>query len=99
MAKTLNPLTETPIKKAEVTKPFMFAFMQSHKATKEDLDWFINVCENNKRIYKNKFTGADYEDIDIPKVRAAFVERFYPNLSVKKKKKKSFVEELKLINK
>ena len=38
--KTLNPLTDTPTSKTDVTKPFMLAYMKSEKATAEDREWF-----------------------------------------------------------
>ena len=97
MAKTtLNPLTDTPTKKTEVTKDFMLAYMKSDKASKEDKEWFKGIVSQpeNKTVKMNPFTNENYEDIDIAKVRKAFIERFYPNLSVKKKGKKSFIDEI-----
>ena len=32
---TLNPLTDTPTNKTQITKPFMKAYMKSEKATAE----------------------------------------------------------------
>lgn len=91
---TLNPLTDTPKTKTEVTKPFMIAYMTSEKATAEDREWFKTIVSNpdNQKLYRNRLTNKDYLDIDIPKVRLAFCERFYPNLVAKKKGKKSFID-------
>ena len=91
---TLNPLTDTPKSKTEVTKPFMLAYMKSEKATAEDREWFKKIVSNpeNQKMYRNRLTNEDYLDIDIPKVRLAFCERFYPNLVEKKKGKKSFID-------
>lgn len=94
--KTLNPLTDTPTTKTEVTKPFMLAYMKSEKATDEDRAWFKKIVSNpdyqEEKI--NKFGGKPYTDIKIPEVRQLFCERFYPNLSVKKKKTKSFIDSI-----
>lgn len=93
---TLNPLTDTPTSKTQITKPFMLAYMKSEKATPEDRAWFkaIVADPDYRREQINQLTGKPYIDIDIPKVRKAFVERFYPNLAVKKKGKKTFIEEI-----
>ena len=92
--KTLNPLTDTPANKVEVTKPFMLAFMKSEKATAEDKKWFKAIVSNpeNQKEYINRLTNEPYIDIDIPKVRRAFCERFYPQLVSKKNKNKSFID-------
>jgi len=73
----------------------MLAYMKSEKATKEDRDWFKQVVSNpdNIREYKNQLNGEIYPDIDIPKVRKAFCQRFFPNL-LEKKKTKSFIDEI-----
>ena len=94
--KTLNPLTDTPANKVDVTKPFMLAFMQSDKATDEDRKWFKKVVSNkdNQKEYINRLTNEPYIDIDIPKVRKLFCERFYPQLASKKNKNKSFIESI-----
>ena len=94
--KTLNPLTDTPTAKTDITKPFMLAYMKCEKATAEDKAWFKSVVSNpeNQKEYKNQLNGEIYTDIDIPKVRLAFCERFYPNLVAKKKSKKSFIDSI-----
>ena len=94
--KTLNPLTDTPTTKTDITKPFMLAYMRSEKATDEDRAWFKGIVGNseNHKVYTNKLNGEKYTDIDIPKVRKMFCERFYPNLTVTKKKNKTFIESI-----
>ena len=91
---TLNPLTDTPKNKTEITKPFMLAYMKSSRASREDIEWFKDIVRNpeNIKTYYNRFTQENYQDIDIPKVREKFCERFYPNLIEKKKKNKTFIE-------
>ena len=93
---TLNPLTDTPTTKTEVTKPFMLAFLKSEKATEEDRAWFKKIVSNpeNQKETMNHLTGLPYMDIDIPKVRLAFCERFFPQLVAKKKKNKSFIDSI-----
>lgn len=93
---TLNPLTDTPKNKTEVTKPFMLAFMKSEKATSEDREWFKKIVSNpeNQKEQINRLSGEPYMDIDIPKVRLAFCERFFPQLAVKKKVKKTFIDSI-----
>lgn len=94
--KTLNPLTDTPASKTDITKPFMLAFMKSEKATKEDKEWFKKIVSNseNQKEYINRLTNQPYMDIDIPKVRKEFCERFYPQLVAKKNKNKSFIDSI-----
>ena len=50
--KTLNPLTETPSNKVEVTKPFMLAYMRQ-VANAEDKAWFKKIVANpdNQKEY------------------------------------------------
>ena len=94
--KTLNPLTDTPTSKTDVTKPFMLAYMKSEKATAEDREWFKKIVSDPKYQEEkvNKFGGGTYIDIKIPEVRQLFCERFYPHLSVKKKKTKTFIDSI-----
>lgn len=99
--KTLNPLTDTPTNKVEITKPFMIAYMESEKATQEDLEWFTSIIQNpdNRKEYTNRLTNEKYVDIDIPKVRELFCKRFYPELNAKKKTTLSFTDRILAIKK
>ncbi len=92
---TLNPLTDTPTNKTQITKPFMLAFMKSEKATDEDRRWFKALVTNpdNQKEQVNQLNGETYMDIDIPVVRKAFVDRFFPQLNAKKQSK-SFIDEI-----
>jgi len=94
--RTLNPLTDTPTSKTDITKPFMLAFMRSEKASAEDREWFKRIVSNpeNQKEYTNRLNGEKYTDIDIPKVRKLFCERFYPQLAAKKKTNKSFIDSI-----
>ena len=93
--KTLNPLTEKPSNKTEVTKPFMLAYMRQ-VASEEDKAWFKNIVGNpdNHKEYTNKLNGEKYMDIDIPKVRKEFINRFFPQLNAKKEKNKTFIDSI-----
>lgn len=93
---TLNPLTDTPKSKTDITKPFMLAFMKSEKATEEDKKWFKTIVSNpeNHKEYVNRLNGEVYTDIDIPKVRLEFCKRFFPQLAAKKKANKSFIDSI-----
>ena len=92
---TLNPLTDKPTNKTQITKPFMLAYMKSEKATAEDRAWFKKIVSDpaNQKEQINQLTGEPYIDIDIPVVCKAFVDRFYPNLNAKKGKK-SFIDDI-----
>lgn len=92
---TLNPLTDTPTNKTQVTKPFMLAYIKSEKATDEDRKWFKAVVTNpaNQEEKKNQLDGSLYMDIKIPVVRKEFIDRFFPQLNTKKKAM-SFIDEI-----
>ena len=89
---TLNPLTDTPTSKTQITKPFMLAYIKSEKATEEDRKWFKELCIKNQQEKLNQLTNETYMDINIPVVRKAFCDRFYPNLNGKKEKATFFDE-------
>ena len=93
--KTLNPLTDTPTNKIDITKPFMLAYMKS-VATEEDKKWFKKLVADpkNQKEYENQLNGTKYTDIDIPKVRKEFIDRFYPQLNPKKEPSKSFIDSI-----
>lgn len=87
---TLNPLTDTPTNKTQVTKPFMLAYIKSEKATDADRKWFKELCIKHQKEKINPLNNEKYMDIDIPEVRKAFCDRFYPNLNSKKTKESFF---------
>ena len=92
---TLNPLTDIPTSKTQVTKPFMLAYIKSEKATDEDRAWFKALVADpkNQKEQVNQLTGETYLDIDIPVIRKAFIDHFFPQLNAKKGKK-SFIDEI-----
>lgn len=89
---TLNPLTDTPTNKTQITKPFMLAYIKCEKATDEDRKWFKELCVKHQKMKVNPLDNSEYMDIDIPEVRKAFCDRFYPNLNGKKEKLSFFDE-------
>jgi len=93
--KTLNPLTDTPMNKVEVTKPFMLAYMRE-KSTDEDKAWFKKIVSDKKyqKEYVNRLNGQPYIDIDIPEVRKEFIKRFFPQLNARKEKNKTFIDSI-----
>ena len=93
--KTLNPLTDKPENKVDVTKSFMVAYMES-VASEEDVNWFIDVIQKseNRKMYTNRLNGEKYEDIDIPKVRELFCKKFFPYLNAKKKTSLTFTDRI-----
>lgn len=99
--KTLNPLTDTPTTKTEITKPFMYAYMASSKASLEDVEWFSELCDDPeyRKEYKDQLHGTTYEDINVPMVREQFCLRFYPHLYQKKKSDapKTFADKIKAL--
>ncbi len=94
--KTLNPLTDKPTSKTDVTKPFMLAYMKSGLASQEDIAWFKKIVANpeNHKEYISSLDGKAYTDIDIPKVRKQFCARFFPHLNEKKKANMSFIDSI-----
>lgn len=92
--KTLNPLTDKPEVKTDITKKFMLAYMKSEKATPADIEWFKGVISNpaNQKEYINHLNNQPYTDIDVPKVRKEFGLRFYPYLYEEKKGTKTFID-------
>ena len=94
MAKaTLNPLTEAPTNKTQITKAFMIAYITSGKATPEQIKEFKKVVKDNQKEFTSKLTNKTYEDIDIKAVREKFCDMFFPQLNIKKVKKgKSFTD-------
>ena len=88
-------MTDTPSNKVEVTKPFMLAYMRQ-VANEEDKTWFKKIVSNpdNQKEYTNQLNGTPYMDIDIPKVRKAFIDRFFPQLNAKKDKNKTFIDSI-----
>lgn len=96
MAKNkLDPRTDKPKNKIEITKDFMADYMRL-VASPEDIVWFKELVskEENQKEYKNSLNGTTYKDIDIQKVRFEFANRFFPYLNKKKKEKLTFIDSI-----
>lgn len=93
--KKLDPRTDKPMNKIEITKDFMYDYMKT-VATPEDKEWFKSIVSNKEyqKEYKNSLNGTTYTDIDIAKVRELFVDRFYSYIRKPKKKKVTFIESI-----
>lgn len=93
--KKLDPRTDKPMNKIEITKDFMYDYMKT-VATPEDKEWFKSIVSNKEyqKEYKNSLNGTTYIDIDIAKVRELFVERFFSYIKKKKKEKISFIDSI-----
>lgn len=85
--KMLDPMTQTPESKTQITKAFMEAYIDK-RGTYEDAVWFCELIEKNPATKTNYITKKEYEDIDIPVVRKEFCKRFFPDLEGGKGKKK-----------
>ena len=93
--KKLDPRTDKPMNKIEITKEFMYDYMKT-VATPEDKEWFKSIVSDEKyhKEYKNSLNGTTYTDIDIAKVRELCVERFFSYIKKKKKEKISFIDSI-----
>lgn len=92
----LNP----PTKKTELTKDNMLKFIKEN-GSDEDKKWFVELMKEHKQKKKNNLTGEIVDGYDLPKIREAFAQKFFPSVSSKAKsegkkssKKLSFEEEL-----
>lgn len=80
-AKTLNPLTDEPTKKTELTKDFMLTYIKV-KGTEEDKKWFKEeVKKYTVEKYINLKEGKKVKGLDLKPLRNEFADRFFPNLN------------------
>ena len=89
--KELNPLTDKPANKLEVTKAFMLGFMQQR--SDEEKKWFAGVVQEN--IVEKTAPNSDkkVKTYDLAKVREEFCKKYFINLI----KKSNAEEELEAI--
>lgn len=77
---TLNPLTDIPRRKTELTKDFMLAYIKA-KGTEEDKIWFKEKVKQYTVEKDNKLRGEKkIKGLEITALRDEFAERFFPNL-------------------
>lgn len=80
---TLNPLTENPTKKTQLTKDFMLAYIKA-KGTEKDKHWFKELVKECTIEKENKLKGKNIvKGLDMKTMRNEFAERFFPNLLIK----------------
>ena len=77
----LNP----PTKKTELTKDNMLKFIKEYGST-EDKKWFVDLMTTSKVKKTNNLTGEVVDGYDLPKIREAFAQKFFPTISSKAKK-------------
>ena len=90
----------TPTKKTELTKDNMLKFIKTY-GSPEEKQWFVDLMKGNTITKTNNLTGKDVTGYDLPKIREAFAQKFFPEISAKNKsaskkssKKLSFEDEL-----
>jgi hypothetical protein len=79
----LNPLTDTPKNKLDITKTFMKTYLEN-KGSVEDKKWFASIVRENiveKSAPSNPSVKVRTYDLAI--VRDAFVDRFFPQMKKK----------------
>ena len=84
MAKKYNLALNPPKKKTELTKDSMLAFMKDKSA--DDKKWFVDLMNANKIKVKNNLTDEVVEGYDLPKIREAFAQKYFPAISSKAKR-------------
>lgn len=77
--KELDPLTEKPENKSDLTKTYMLGYIKAH-GTDEDKAWFKELVRNNKVMKKSALDGKEYPQLDLAPTRQAFCERFFENI-------------------
>lgn len=92
--KVINPLTQEPQTKSDITKGFMLAYMKSGKPSKEQIEKFKEIVKSNQKDYTTP-KGEKYKDIDVPKVREEFCKLFFAHLV---EPRKTFTDEILKIN-
>jgi transposase-like protein len=90
---TLNPLTDTPANKTQITKDFMLAYVRA-KGTQKDKAWFKELAHNCVIEKVNKLNNKKGQGFDMKKMRDEFVLRFFPNLAANSSTVDAFLSEV-----
>lgn len=96
MAKKWNYHLNPPKKKSDLNKDSMLDYVAKYKP--EDLEWFLDILENNREVKENNLTKTEVNGFNIPAIRKAFGKKYFPDLFESKKKKtetESFEERIK----
>ncbi len=89
----LNPLTDIPTKKIQVSKQFMLGYIKAH-GTDEDKEWFKKLVRDNKVMKVSSLDHKEHKTLDIAPVREAFCERFFENVGKKPTKADDWFDEV-----
>lgn len=94
MAKIKRDLNkDKPTSKSQLTKENMLEFMRDKP--KKDREWFVKLMKSNTKKKKNNLSGKTIEGYDLPTIRTAFAEKYFPELNEKKSSnRKSFEDAL-----
>lgn len=85
MPKKWNYHLNPPQKKSDLNKESMLDYVAKYKP--EDLEWFLDVLENNREKKENNLTKKEIDGFNNPAIRKAFGKRYFPALYESKKKK------------
>ena len=94
MAKKRNYALNPPANLTELNKESMLDYVIG-KNSDEELSWFINLLDSNREKKEYKFDtkngkhkkGDELEGYNLPPIRKAFANRYFPKLLEKKEKK------------
>lgn len=75
----------TPKNLTGITKDFMVEFIKTKD--REDIEWFKKTCNDLVEEQTNNLTKEKVMGVNIKKLRKAFAERYFPELTKTKKKK------------
>ena len=84
MAKKYNLALNPPKKKTELTKDSMLAFMKDKTA--EEKKWFVDLMNANKIKVMNNLKKEVVDGYDLPNIREAFAQKYFPEISSKYKR-------------
>ena len=89
---TINDLKlNKPTKKTQLNKLSMLKFIKENGSA-EDKKWFYDLMQKNKKKVKNNLTGEVVDGYDLPAIREAFAQKFFPEISSKAKREKKVVK-------
>ncbi len=77
---TINP----PEKKTDLNKESMLKYVSGLKAA--DKKWFVELMNSNKENKRNNLTDEVVEGYNMSKIREAFAQKYFPEISSKAKK-------------
>ena len=89
----LNPKTDTPQSKSDITKNFMLGYIKEFGSA-EDKEWFKKLVREHKVEKVSALDNKPHNTLDIVPVRTAFCERFFNNLNKTKTKADDWFDEV-----